>query len=1067
MTTKFPDELDQFENPRPDSSQATARTHSQQHGDANDAIEAVQRKVGVDLSEDPESLDFRVDALQNVASGLDSAAFQPVEAFATRTQGILADSSVQPPQLKATSDALQEQIDEAIEQVFDGSPVYADVATGLAAVTDGTQFKVQSSDTSVAYSVYQRVSSSSSTHITDVPAAAVMAAKADKTDVINGASSRLGAASDPISGAAASSRTYVINSPARYASVVSRITFWALTAGPVFIKAFSRVGDNFVAKGPGVTAFAEGPGLVDLQWPGVPALELDAGDYIGVYAPVGRLAFTATTFSDGYYQAEGDSLQFPADRFTDTVTLQLSVTVGFARESFNRALGVVYDSDVDIFKCGISGTPATGSSASANTYVFADPVDRDGKLARLKIFSLSQGVVALKVFERNGSNLVQVGANVPILVDIGLNDFGIDRLPDLSLTQGQFIGFYCPAGMLAYASATSPRSTWYGASPQGDVTEVAMTAASLNSLSLQIGFEVGLSKDRELEQLRRIIESSRLLMEQYAIGQSDALVTGSSASKNTYVLARRSVVTGRVSRLNAFATAKGSLYLKVFSRAGNTLTQVGEDAEVELKAGLNSIGFDQLPSVQVEAGNYVGFYVESGVLAYVSGADSTGGWWSGSNANASTLTVGSPTTTIRLQIGLDIGLPYGDLIDAIDGVKDAVAAIPARAEIPSLGEAVEDASFSSSGYVASLSATIARGGETVNTVSQAGIEFSAPTSGAVRYDLAVLDAVTQGFSIIQGTERTEDPTVGIPTTSSAKDRPLFLVRVSSSGLTTAALWKIFQGEVYEAQKWIDARVAQSRRNMKSVMRKIRLGLPIRIAGFGDSITAIQSGAPSMVAPNGATRDRATASLAENNHYLRDGYANDVVDAIPLYTSVELGRSDDGAGPVHTRVGAIWRLISDLESYGYKLGEDLWYDNWGVSSAISQGQGSAWLAALVASDADLVIHAFGMNERGSADSEARMTYAAHALKQSGKDVLFLQCARPRVGSASSWEYTNRVITRVADYTQSGLATIEHFASYPELVGMAISDFCEANKQNHPGLLELDAMGRELSRVLLCP
>ncbi len=70
MTTKFPDELDQFENPRPDSSQATARTHSQQHGDANDAIEALQRKVGINQSTDPHSLDYQVEELKDFVENI-------------------------------------------------------------------------------------------------------------------------------------------------------------------------------------------------------------------------------------------------------------------------------------------------------------------------------------------------------------------------------------------------------------------------------------------------------------------------------------------------------------------------------------------------------------------------------------------------------------------------------------------------------------------------------------------------------------------------------------------------------------------------------------------------------------------------------------------------------------------------------------------------------------------------------------------------------------------------------------------------------------------------------------
>ncbi|MBE5272103.1 SGNH/GDSL hydrolase family protein [Stenotrophomonas sp. B2] len=183
MTTKFPAEIDQFDNPQPNDSQAQARTHSDQHGDANDAIEAVQRKIGTDGTSDPETLDFKVGALENIADGLGSAAFQPSNAFATASQGGRADSAVQPDQLNSTKAELESEIDTIRDSVFAGSPIYADVSTGLAAVADGAQFKVQSGDSNVAYKVYVRVNSSSASLITDVPAAQALAAKADVSDV--------------------------------------------------------------------------------------------------------------------------------------------------------------------------------------------------------------------------------------------------------------------------------------------------------------------------------------------------------------------------------------------------------------------------------------------------------------------------------------------------------------------------------------------------------------------------------------------------------------------------------------------------------------------------------------------------------------------------------------------------------------------------------------------------------------------------------------------------------------------------------------------------------------------
>lgn len=61
MATNFPEDIDNLNNPTPQNTLADADVlHSQEHADANDAIEALERKVGVDNSTDPTSLDYKI-----------------------------------------------------------------------------------------------------------------------------------------------------------------------------------------------------------------------------------------------------------------------------------------------------------------------------------------------------------------------------------------------------------------------------------------------------------------------------------------------------------------------------------------------------------------------------------------------------------------------------------------------------------------------------------------------------------------------------------------------------------------------------------------------------------------------------------------------------------------------------------------------------------------------------------------------------------------------------------------------------------------------------------------------
>lgn len=59
MASNFPDSLDNFTNPN-ENSPLSNPGHAEQHSNANDAIKALQEKVGVDSSNNVNSLDYKV-----------------------------------------------------------------------------------------------------------------------------------------------------------------------------------------------------------------------------------------------------------------------------------------------------------------------------------------------------------------------------------------------------------------------------------------------------------------------------------------------------------------------------------------------------------------------------------------------------------------------------------------------------------------------------------------------------------------------------------------------------------------------------------------------------------------------------------------------------------------------------------------------------------------------------------------------------------------------------------------------------------------------------------------------
>ena len=69
MATNFPTSLDNLSNPQGTDSLAG---HAALHGNVNDALEALQAKVGVNNSGDSNSIDYKISQLESQLSDLDS-----------------------------------------------------------------------------------------------------------------------------------------------------------------------------------------------------------------------------------------------------------------------------------------------------------------------------------------------------------------------------------------------------------------------------------------------------------------------------------------------------------------------------------------------------------------------------------------------------------------------------------------------------------------------------------------------------------------------------------------------------------------------------------------------------------------------------------------------------------------------------------------------------------------------------------------------------------------------------------------------------------------------------------
>lgn len=83
MATNFPSSLDDLSNPQ---STDSMQGHAQLHADVNDALEALQAKVGVDGSTDSSSLDYRVSAIEAAPPSTEATLIYEIVSNGTGTE---------------------------------------------------------------------------------------------------------------------------------------------------------------------------------------------------------------------------------------------------------------------------------------------------------------------------------------------------------------------------------------------------------------------------------------------------------------------------------------------------------------------------------------------------------------------------------------------------------------------------------------------------------------------------------------------------------------------------------------------------------------------------------------------------------------------------------------------------------------------------------------------------------------------------------------------------------------------------------------------------------------------
>lgn len=320
-------------------------------------------------------------------------------------------------------------------------------------------------------------------------------------------------------------------------------------------------------------------------------------------------------------------------------------------------------SDIQVIGRAVAGV--NGADAAAGTRVMASAAVHDGVVKSMRAYFSTATTLKLRVFSRTGTTCTQVGVDYPVAVSVGAATYDIN----VPILAGQFIGFYAPTQDYISGVTTDQDDGGYYATT-GDAT--TFDASITRTVQLQIGFDlqyVAVTKARvdtvETAALAASTVSASALAKANAVdGQVQALVaietigravagiSATPASAGTFAYAVPAAHAGVVKKFRAFLTNAGIVKLRIFSKSGDTFTQVGSDYVVAMPSGASEANV-VLP---IAAGHYMGWYTPAAGINYLTGvsfSEDYGGYYSIAT-DATTFDDASVGRGVQIQAGFDI-----------------------------------------------------------------------------------------------------------------------------------------------------------------------------------------------------------------------------------------------------------------------------------------------------------------------------------------------------------------------------------------------------------------------------
>lgn len=352
-----------------------------------------------------------------------------------------------------------------------------------------------------------------------------------------------------------------------------------------------------------------------------------------------------------------------------------------------------------------------------------------------------------------------------------------------------------------------------------------------------------------------------------------------------------------------------------------------------------------------------------------------------------------------------------------------------------------------------------------------------------RYDLIAYNLVSQSVVVRQGVERRitahEDLYRAKP---QAGDIPLYSVYIVGSvikSMVDVSAWRGTRNRASNAEQ--TALVEQNRYRLRRFLNKLIRGDGVIVTGYGDSNTAL-----------GGARGDDTAYLPNrpgvDTYVFQGDYLLSTFEADFRESYLAAVGQVNVNGQIRYKTSPNWSVIDKIcTGYGYSFAADrvpgsreVVYLNQGIATttAGSTAQGGTTPARLAAMlnpagyrPPDLVIVAFGMNDRTDAAYVSNIEQIVTAVRAAGSDVIVVGPHLTNTYSASftpeTWHLVHRRLMECADRLGVAFLPSELFYGDGNRGYLGISDYSltRANFANHPGPYEYRMLGEALAESFL--